>query len=257
MTLHRFFLAGELPDESTRAEGLPLTEGDRHHIVRVLRLVPGDRVVVVDTRLREAIVMLTEVAPDRIEADVAEFVVRPKRPRVVLAPAVSRKERMDLTVQKATELGAAEIWPLVTARCVVRMDDEKAGRKAERWQRIASEAAKQSQRETVPPVREPMTLSDLAAEMGRFDVVLVPWEESTASLGIGRALDAVGATPDTSVLVVIGPEGGLEEAEVAALESAGGVIVSLGDTILRTETAGIVATALALYELGALGGRGR
>jgi 16S rRNA (uracil1498-N3)-methyltransferase len=165
---------------------------------------------------------------------------------------------MELSIQKATELGVSEIWPLLAARCVVRLDDERVSKRAERWRRIAEEAAKQAQRESVPIVLEPMTIADLAAQAGRFDVVLVPWEEaSSGGLGIGPALDAAGATPITSVLLVIGPEGGLEESEVSLLEAAGGVVTTLGDTVLRTETAAIVASALVLYELGALGGRAR
>lgn len=258
MTLHRFFLDAPLGTAPASGVELGLSEGDRHHLSRVLRLVPGDRIVVANADGREATATLVEVTAERVVADLDELIERPKRPRVVLAPAVSRRERMELTVQKATELGVTEIWPLLTARCVVKLDDERAGRKADRWRRIAEEAAKQSQRELVPAVREPLTLSELAAEAGAFGVVLVPWEEQAAGgLGIGAALDHAGATADASVLLVIGPEGGLEEGEVAALEAAGGIVVTLGDTILRTETAAIVGTALVLYELGALGGRAR
>jgi len=258
MTLHRFFLEGPLAQAPTAGVELLLSEADCHHMSRVLRLVPGDRVIVTDGEGREATATLVDVGPERVVADIDDLIERPRRPRVVLAPAVSRRERMELTVQKATELGVSEIWPLLTARCVVKLDDERAGRRADRWRRIAEEAAKQSQREMVPIVREPIGISELAAETGAFGIVLVPWEEqSSGGLGIGAALDMAGATPDTSVLLVIGPEGGLEEGETAALEAAGGVVVTLGDTILRTETAAIVATALVLYELGALGGRAR
>jgi len=258
MSLHRFFISDALPEAGASGTELALSEADRHHLCRVVRLVAGDRVIVADPTGAEAEATLVDVSPDRVVADLEPRVVRPKRPRVVLAPAVARKERMELTVQKTTELGVAEIWPVVTSRCVVRLDQERSGKRAERWRRIAEEAAKQSQRSDVPIVREPMTLTDLAAEAGRFDVVLVPWEEAlSGGLGIGSALDAAGAEPDTSVLVVVGPEGGLSESEVGLLEAAGGVIVTLGDTVLRTETAAVVAMALTAYELGALGGRGR
>jgi 16S rRNA (uracil1498-N3)-methyltransferase len=177
---------------------------------------------------------------------------------IVLIQAIPKKEKMSLIVQKATELGVSEIWPVAAERCVVRLDEDRAGRRAGRWRRIAEEATKQSQRAVVPVVREPITVPGLAEEAGRFDVVLVPWEEAPPDgLGIGAALDAAGATPGSSVLLVIGPEGGFTEAEVAVLEAAGGVAVTLGDTVLRTETAAVVALALVEYELGALGGRAR
>jgi 16S rRNA (uracil1498-N3)-methyltransferase len=258
MTLHRFFIEDDLPGTPATGVELAMSGSDRHHLARVLRLVPGDRVIVADPSGREAEATLVVVSAERVLADLDAALERPGRPRVVLGAAVSRRERMELTIQKVTELGVAEFWPVLTARCVVKLDEDRAGKRAERWRRIAEEAAKQSQRESVPVVREPMTIVELAAEAGRFDIVLVPWEEaSAAGLGIGAALDAAGATPETEVLVVIGPEGGLEESEVAALEAAGGVIVTLGDTVLRTETAAIVSTALVMYELGALGGRER
>jgi 16S rRNA (uracil1498-N3)-methyltransferase len=237
---------------------LPLDDADLHHLRAVLRLVPGDRIVVTDTAGSEAEATLVEVSAALVTADVDEPVRRPARPRVVLVAAMSRRERMELVVRKATELGVSEIWPVVTERCVVRLDDQRSGRRAERLRLIAEEAANQSERPDVPLVREPVTIGDFVAEAGRFDVVLVPWEEaSSGGLGIGAALDAAGAAADASVAIVIGPEGGLTEGEVAALEAGGGVVVTLGETVLRTDTAGIVAVTLTEYELGALGGRVR
>lgn len=258
MSPHRFFLTCPLPDAAMQGVELPLSGSDRHHLARVLRLEAGDPVVVVGTDGREAEATLVVVSHDQVTADLDAPVQRPTRPRVSLAPALVRRERMEFAIQKVAELGVAEVLPIGTARSVVRLDDEKAGKRVERWRRIAVEAAKQSQRTDVPVVRDPLPFSGLLAELGRFDVVLVPWEEAASGgLGIGGALDAAGAAPDTSVLVVIGPEGGLEEGEVAALEAAGAVIVTLGDTVLRTETASAVAVSLATYELGGLGGRGR
>jgi 16S rRNA (uracil1498-N3)-methyltransferase len=258
VTIHRFFVEGDLGGSAETAVELQLSDADRHHMSRVLRLVAGDRIIVADRRGAEAEVTLMEVSAERVVADIDAPLARPSRPRIVLAPGLSRRERMEFTVQKATELGVEEIWPVVTDRCVVRMDEERTGRRTERWRRIAEEAAKQSQRADVPIIREPMSVGGLAAEAGCFDVVLVPWEEtSSGGLGVGAALDAAGASAETSVLIVIGPEGGLTEAEIAALEAAGGVAVTLGTTVLRTETAAIVALALTAYELGALGGRGR
>jgi 16S rRNA (uracil1498-N3)-methyltransferase len=258
MTLHRFFLDSDLGAMAAEGVELALSEADRHHLARVLRLVPGDRVVVADPRGIEAEATLVQVSAERVVADVDAPMARPNRPRIVLAPGLARRERMEFTVQKCTELGVDEIWPVIAERCVVRMDEDRAGRRTERWRRIAEEAAKQSQRADVPTIREPLTLAALAAEAGRFDVVLVCWEErSSGGLGIGGALEAAGATAETTVLVVIGPEGGLTESEVATLEAAGGVAVTLGETVLRTETAAVVAVALVAYELGALGGRGR
>jgi 16S rRNA (uracil1498-N3)-methyltransferase len=261
MSLHRFFATGPLPEHATSDMPLPLDARDVHHLVHVLRIRDAERIVLAGADGREAGVALTHVAADEVRGDVGEPVVRAPGPRVTLMQALTKRERMELVVQKATELGVAEIVPVVTARTIVKLDEGKASRRAERWQRIAEEAAKQSQRAFVPPVREPIALSELPKLFERFAIVLVPWEEEAASApGIGEALRAVGFAAGTvtppSVAVVIGPEGGLEEAEVALLVSRGAVTVSLGDTVLRTETAGIVAVALTAYELGGLGNRG-
>ncbi len=258
MTLHRFFLLETLPAAPVPGMELPLSDGDLHHLSRVLRLAAGDRIMVVDPEGAEAEATLVEVSATIARADMDEPSSRPESPRVVLVLSVSRRERMELAIQKTTELGVSEIWPLMTERCVVRLDEERTGRRAERWRRIAEEAAKQSQRNDVPVVREPLTIGEFAVEAGRFDLILVPWEEASADgLGIGAALEQRGASSQTSVAIVVGPEGGLTQAEVTALEAAGGVVVTLGQTVLRTETAAIVVVALVEYELGALGGRAR
>jgi 16S rRNA (uracil1498-N3)-methyltransferase len=256
VSLHRFFATGPLPEHAESDVTLPLDARDIHHLVHVLRIRDTDRITLAGTDGREAEVALTHVGADEVRGDIEEPGARPPGPRVTLVQALTKRERMELVVQKATELGVAEIVPVVTARTIVKLDEGKASRRAERWQRIAEEAAKQSQRSTVPPVREPIAFGDLTALFSRFDAVLVPWEEAAGSApGIGEALRRAGVGSEGSVAVVIGPEGGFEEGEVALLVARGAVTVSLGDTILRTETAGIVAVALTAYELGGLGNR--
>jgi 16S rRNA (uracil1498-N3)-methyltransferase len=260
MSLHRFFIEGPLPDQGAAGWPVPLSPKDLRHLGLVLRMSAGERVVFVDAVGREAEGVLVEVSADGVTADVPVPSQSTSGPRVALAQGLARRERMELVMQKATELGVTEILPVAFARSVVKLIEEKAGKRTERWRRIAEEAAKQSQRATVPLVREPVDLAGLVAAAKDFDVVLVPWEETVGrpTPGIGEALDAANATAHTSVLLVIGPEGGLEPSEVAALERAvAGITVGLGETVLRTETAGVVAAALAIYELGGLGGRPR
>jgi len=262
MSLHRFFVNAALPATATDAWVMPLSNRDIRHLMVVLRLEPGDRVVLADPAGRVAEAVVRDVSAARITADVAEPSVPPVRPRVALAQGLARRERMEIAIQKATELGVAEIIPVAFARSVVKLDEEKAEKRTERWRRIAEEAAKQSQRAEIPLVREPVDLAALLDVTALYDVVLVPWEETVGSAkpmpGIGAALDIAEATSRSSVLVVVGPEGGLEPAEVSAMvQAAGAIPVGLGDTILRTETAAVVAVALTSYELGGLGGRAR
>ncbi|MRR13255.1 RsmE family RNA methyltransferase, partial [bacterium] len=141
-------------------------------------------------------------------------------------------------------------------RSVVRLEGTKAAARTARWRRVAAEAAKQSQLADVPHVTDIVAFADLPAALAD-SLVLVCWEDSEAAPGIGEALRAAAPVAETDVAIVVGPEGGLTSAEVRVLQRAGASVCSLGSTILRTETAGVVAAALALYERGGLGGAHR
>lgn len=256
MSLHRFFVLSALPPSGSAAWEVPLSRTDIGHLSRVLRMGEGDRVILADAAGSEAEARLVRVDSEGIVADVPPPRRRGAGPRVALAQGLTRRERMETAIVKTTEIGVSEVLPVEFARSVVHLDDARSEARTMRWQRLAAEAAKQSQRATIPVVRQPVGLPGLLDVAGSFDIVLVPWEEAADSApGVGAAIEAAGGTSASSVLVVIGPEGGLEAAEVAALEGSGALRVSLGDTILRTETAAIVATALVLYALGGLGGR--
>jgi 16S rRNA (uracil1498-N3)-methyltransferase len=262
MSLHRFFTTAPLPATATDTSVLPLSERDLRHLLLVLRLQPGDRVMLADPSGLVAEAVIRDVSGARVTADVGAPVVSSARPRVALAQGLARRERMEFVVQKATELGVSEIVPVAFVRSVVKLSEDRAGKRTERWRRIAEEAAKQSQRAEIPLVREPVGLAGLLDVTAVYDVVLIPWEECVGSPtplpSVGEALAAAEATSRSSVLVIIGPEGGFEPGEVSALvQAAGAIPVSLGDTILRTETASVVAITLASYELGGLGGRAR
>lgn len=248
MTLHRFFACGPLPE----AGELPLTATDVHHIRDVLRLRPGDRIVVVDVG-GPAVVRLTGVA-EAVAGVRERSITSADVPPVVLVQGIAKGDRMETVIRQATEAGIARVIPFTSERCVVRLDGAKARAKAERWRRIAEESAKQSQRSAVPDVADPVPLVELPALL-EGAVVLVCWEEAGHVPGIGQALSTVELAPDRVVAVVIGPEGGLSAAEVESLKRTGALVVTLGATLLRTDTAGLIASALVLYERGGLGGR--
>ena len=251
MALHRFFVDGALAEGTVR-----ITGSDLRHLRDVLRMREGDEIAVVDGVSKQAVATLTAVGPSEALATVSRPLPDIFEPDVTLIQGLSRGPKMDLVMQKVTEIGIRRITPVVMKRSVVRLDPVERWERADRWRKIVAEAAKQSQRATVPTVDEPVEFEQLDHLLHALDVVLVPWEES-AHTGIGEALRAAGATGTTKVGVVIGPEGGMETAEVDRLIETGAVPVTLGPTILRTETAGIVAVALASYELGGLGGAPR
>ena len=252
MALHRFFAEEHTAGPGDGTNVLPLAPSDIHHLRDVLRLVPGDEIVVVDGGAA-TVVRLTEIG-ERVSGEPVGQVAAPRLPRVTLVQALAKGEKMDDVVRQSTELGVARIVPFAAERSVVRLDAAKAAARVQRWRRIAAEAAKQSQRLELPLVDEIVEAAGLPERL-KGSVVLVCWEDATGAPGIGSALREAALSDDTDVAVVVGPEGGLTADEVSALEEGGAIAVSLGDTVLRTETAGVVATALAIYERGGLGAR--
>jgi 16S rRNA (uracil1498-N3)-methyltransferase len=251
MALHRFFVGGSLTQGVVSVTG-----ADLHHLRDVLRLKPGDEIAVADADAKQAVARVTAVGRDEATAEVVHALPDIFEADVTLVQGLSRGPKMDLVMQKVTEIGIRRITPVVMKRSIVKLDPVERWERADRWRKIVAEAAKQSQRATLPTVDEPVDFAQLEHAVANLDVVLVPWEES-AHTGVGEALRAAGATSASRVGVVIGPEGGMEAAEVDTLIALGAVPVTLGPTILRTETAAIVAVALASYELGGLGGTRR
>jgi len=266
MTAPRFFLTRPLFDAPS-AQGaswtapapprepveVPLSGEDLHHVADVLRLRVGEEFTAVEPtgvlwRLRAE-----EVSRVRLVAEVLERVETPGEPRVTLAQGVAKGPKMDRIVEQAVEVGVASILPVLTERSIVRLDADKRSERGRRWRRVAEAAAKQARRGFVPAVGDPASLAELLPEIASHDVVLVVWEDAPPDAGIARTLAQAGAGPEMSVALVIGPEGGLSADEVETLRSAGARVCGLGPSILRTETAGLVALVLTLSALGGLG----
>jgi 16S rRNA (uracil1498-N3)-methyltransferase len=245
MSRSRFFAEAPVPD----AGELALAAPDVHHLRDVLRLGPGDEIEVAfagDVWIVRLDAVDEGVTGTRIE----RLPHAAPLPRVTLAQALAKGEKMDIVVRQATELGVLRIVPFAAERSVVRLEPARAAVRTERWRRIAGSAAKQAHRADVPQVDEPVTLPDLPSALAGT-TMLVAWEDADGAPGIAAALAT--ANGARGVSVIVGPEGGLTSGEVALLRDAGAACVSLGPTILRTETAGVVATALALHSLGGLG----
>ena len=262
MSLPHFYLEEQaVALEGATAFPLRLSPDDAKH-ARVLRLSPGEHVAVIDA------------AQDYFECEIVSFdgdipLVRVAQrldtgeegPVVVLLQGLAKGDKMETVVRHATEIGVAAFVPLACERSVVKLDARKAAKRMERWRAIAKSAAMQSGRRIIPEVIEPRGVREACALLGQCTCVLVCWEEAPRAASLHEAIEQALAqtrTPaaDARVAVVVGPEGGLAQSEVEALLSCNrrARLVSLGPTILRTETAGVVAPALVLYELGGLGG---
>ncbi|MDH4563571.1 16S rRNA (uracil(1498)-N(3))-methyltransferase [Pseudomonas sp. BN411] len=232
MRLSRFFIDAPL---SLGQHDLP--EAQAHYIGRVLRLATGDAVQLFDGSGQEYLGELIEVGKKAVRVELREaFAGMAESPlQVHLGQGLSRGERMDWAIQKATELGAAEISPIVSERCEVRLKDERADKRLAHWRQVAISACEQCGRSVLPVIHAPVTLADWQRDVqADLKLVLHPVAEPLASH----------ARPG-SLAFLIGPEGGLSEAEVESAKAAGFHAARLGPRVLRTETAPVVALSVA------------
>ena len=233
-----------LPPERIGEGRADLTEGARHYLRDVLRLAPGDAVELFDGR---GAAWDATVGPGFEALRLgARREVAPGGPPIHLLFALAKGEKNELVVQKATELGVARLSPWAAGRSVVRLDAEKGAERADRWRRIAAEAARQCGRADLPAVDAPAPLAAALAALPPGFLVVALHGEGGAPLG---AL-ALGGAP--GVAAVVGPEGGLTEEELAACRAAGALHATLGPRTLRAETAAIAVVALLQAQVGDL-----
>ena len=252
--MSRFFVK----PENIGARTIEITEaGDLHHMRKVLRLRPEDRVDVSDGEEFEYKTVIESLDDDRAVLTIVDkqaFAAEPAV-RVTLFQGIPKQSKMETIIQKCVELGVHEIAPVFMERTVV-VDRGNMGKKVDRWQKVSSEAVKQCKRGIVPLVRQPVKTTEIIEEFGSFDLVVIPYEneEGTTIKEVLRKIseqDQAGKDPadDMTIALIIGPEGGFSDDEVAGIAEAGGHSVSLGKTTLRTETAGPAALAMIMYEL--------
>ena len=232
MRLSRFFIDAPL---SLGQHELP--EAQAHYIGRVLRHAPGDAVQLFDGSGQEYLGELIEVGKKNVRVELREqFNGQAESAlHVHLGQGLSRGERMDWAIQKATELGVTEITPIVSERCEVRLKDERADKRLAHWRQVAISACEQCGRSVLPTIHAPQTLAEWQAGVqAELKLVLHP---------VAAPLESH-AKPQT-LAFLIGPEGGLTDAEVEQAKGAGFQAARLGPRVLRTETAPVVALSVA------------
>lgn len=246
--MHRFFIP-QLYNETMTITGV-----DARHISKVLRMQPGDELQLVSDDGVSAIAEITAIDAESVSVRCKEKLAESHEPavRLILAQGLAKGEKMDFIIQKAVEMGAYSVVPVAMEHSVVRLDGAKAQKKVERWQKIAEAAAKQSKRDIIPRVQQVQTMAQmLAANECQTKIIAYECEDKKSLRSALVAAKEAGSL--TSLLLIIGPEGGISEAELAAARAAGAVPVSLGRRILRAETAGLVAISAIFYETGDLG----
>ncbi|WP_072328645.1 MULTISPECIES: 16S rRNA (uracil(1498)-N(3))-methyltransferase [unclassified Paenibacillus] len=263
---------------SFSADHVTITGDDAHHLIRVMRAKAGDRVIVSDGCGREAVAVLRSLEAGEVTAAVEQWLPPDKEPRVDvwIAQSLPKGDKMELVIQKGTEIGAARFIPFSSERTVVQWDAKKEGKRLERWQKIAKEAAEQAHRSCIPAVESVQSWKGLLKLAAEADAAWFCYEKqdaqelrsliksalrktqvSAAETGEGVQAPKPHGTQEESrpkLLVIVGPEGGFSEREAAEAEQAGCRPVSLGKRILRTETAAMVGLTCILYEAGEMGG---
>jgi len=245
--MHRFYL----PAEHWMGDSLALTGAEAHHCRNVLRLERGDKVVLFDGRGRELTAEIGSTSPEISLRKLHEAQTPPLRCQITLGQAIPKGKNMDLIVQKAVEIGAAEIAPILSDRTVVRLDEESAASKQAKWQTVAIEAAKQCGQNWLPPVQVPQTMAQFFQQPRRFDLQLIGSLQSDA-VHLKKILGEYSAEHSdrpTSVLMLVGPEGDFTPAELSLARSHGCRPITLGPIVLRVETASIYCLSVLSYEL--------
>jgi len=246
--MRRFFVEPELLQTRTG-----LISGELYrHMATVLRLGVGDAIRLADGNGNEAVATIVAVEKEglRVEIEPAQAALpAAAMPLITIYQGLPKGEKIDLILQKCTELGVARIVPFMASRSVTRLEGERLDKRVSRWQRIATEAARQSGRDSVPEVGFGASIDEILQQGGE-GLRLMLWEDEKEQ-GL-RSLLATTPRPG-AIAVIIGPEGGLSAAEAAKAVAAGYLPVTLGKRILRTETAGLAVVSILQYVWGDLG----
>lgn len=247
--MRRFFINAPVSD------CMVIDGADARHIVMVLRLTAGDKLLVTGTDGKACLAEITQITAAAVQLKWLETLADNTEPplAVYLVQGLAKGEKMDFIVQKAVELGVYAIIPAVTEHCVVKYDLAKKAERVTRWQKIAREAAKQCGRSYIPQIYPVTALADVLTNQDFASAEKIMLYEGQAAAGLKQVL-AARNTPKPAIMLFIGPEGGFSPGEVKLCQSHGADTVSMGPRIMRTETAALAALTAVMYERGDLGG---
>lgn len=244
--MHRFFVDKSQIDECS----VIIIGKDVKHIKDVLRLKKEENIEIICDGF-VYVCRIERIEKDRIETAIVDRKAGVNEPKVdiVLYQGLAKGTKMDFIFQKNTEIGVKEFYPVVTHRSVVKIKEmDKEQKKISRWNSIVEEAAKQSKRDYIPIVKNIVTFDKMIDILKKEKNIIVPYEDEKSYSIREGLINMTG-----KVNIVIGPEGGFEQEEIQSLKDIGGKIVTLGNRILRTESAGLVTSTIILYEFGDIG----
>ena len=229
-----------------------IIDSDVNHIKNVLRLKIGDKIQICNQNTSENYICeISKVESDFVEVEIIENIQALAEGNIELHifQGLPKADKMELIIQKGTELGVSKFWPVSFKRSIVKLSGKDETKKIERWQKIAEVAAKQSQRDLVPEISNIIKIKDICNIIKNYDIVLVAYENEENNYIKHELQNLKKSEEKLKIAVIIGPEGGIEEEEIKILEEAGCKIISLGKRILRTETVALQVSSIIMYEL--------
>lgn len=239
--MYQFFVS----PEQIAADKAVITGSDVNHIVHVLRMKPGE-VILVNDGTRTLRCRIDTLGEEEVRAAVEAEEASCELPcRIYLFQGLPKADKLENIIQKSVELGVYQVIPVSMKRCVARLDEKKQETKRKRWQAIAESAAKQAKRSLIPEIGSMLEYREALKAASDLDVFLLPYEHADGMERTRRILSEI--SPGSTVGILIGPEGGFDEEEVSMAEAAGAKVVTLGRRILRTETAGPALLAMLDY----------
>ena len=242
--MYQFFVE----DTQISATDVVIEGSDVNHIKNVLRMKCGEKIRISSAGGRNFFCSVSEISDLFVRADIIEELEENTElpNKIYLFQGLPKSDKMELIIQKAVELGAYEVIPVAMKNCVVKLEEKKAASKVSRWQEIAKSAAKQSKRSLIPSVHMPLPYKLAVEKAKELDVVLVPYENERGMQATREVVEAI--RPGQTVGIFIGPEGGFDPTEVELVKEEAHLI-SLGNRILRTETAGLATLSMLIYQL--------
>lgn len=244
--MHWFYVENGQIGEHT----ITITGNDVNHIKNVLRMQKGEKLIICDGQGTDYYCSIADFSKDEVIAEILEMndTKTELNTKIYLFQGLPKKDKMELIIQKAVELGVHEVIPVSMKRCVAKIEDKKKEqKKLERWQTIATSAAKQSGRGMIPKVQGVMSFRDALEKAKELEFTIIPYEQAEGMAKSKKLIEK--ACKKKSIGIFIGPEGGFDDAEIQKAREAGFSTISLGKRILRTETAGLTILSILMFQI--------
>lgn len=242
--MNRFFVDSKQIEDKQ----ITITGTDVNHIKNVLRMKKNDTIVICDGEGKDYYCIINEIEINKVIVDISYVSsLNNELPvQIYLFQGIPKKDKMDIIIQKAVELGVYQIIPIKTKRCITKLDEKKIKQRITRWNTISESAAKQAKRGIIPIVLKPMSFKEALSFAHSLDIIFIPYEKASNILETRKLLNNIKAS---SIGIIIGPEGGFEQEEVELAIKYNANPITLGKRILRTETASMTILSIIMYNL--------